>query len=179
MLNSAGISSASNFAFFLILIASIFIVVVVLRLWRARRDGSGHIQKTEEERTYCPVCAAPLDAGSAGCPRCKADIDEWDKKNFTDKLINALKHPLSDVRMRAIIVLGKRRERIAEQALVDCAMAYPTDVVQGLEIVNSLLMIRENETSSWALEKLAKDHPAHAVREAAERAAKTLLEGAS
>jgi hypothetical protein len=94
-------------------------------------------------------------------------------------LIEALKHPLSDIRMRAIIVLGKRRECTAEQALVDCAMAYPSDVVQGLEIANSLRLIREGETTSWALEKLAKDHPAHAVREAAATALKQLQESSS
>ena len=122
------------------------------------------------QQSYCPVCAAPIGHDARNCPRCKADIDEWDSKNFVEKLIEALRHPLSEVRMRAIIVLGNRQERTAEQPLVDCAFAHPQDVVQGLEIVNSLRLIRKADLPSTALERLAKDHPARAVRKAAERA---------
>ncbi len=126
------------------------------------------------QQTYCPVCAASIGRNARNCPRCKADIDAWDRKNFVEKLTEALRHPLSEVRMRAIIVLGNRRERSAEQPLVDCARAHPKDVVQGLEIVNSLTLIREAAPPSRALERLAKDHPARAVRKAAEQAVKNL-----
>jgi len=126
------------------------------------------------QRTYCPVCAAPIGPDAKNCPRCKADIDEWDRKNFVEKLIDALTHPLSEVRMRAIIVLGNRREKRAEQPLADCAFAHPKDVVQGLEIVSSLQRIRKGDPPSLALERLAKHHPARAVRKAAERALKDL-----
>ena len=126
------------------------------------------------QQTFCPVCAAPVGRDARNCPRCKADIDKWDRKNFVEKLIEALRHPFSEVRMRAIIVLGKRRESGAEQSLVNCACAHPKDVVQGLEIVNSLRLIRKGNPPSHALERLAKDHPARAVRKAAERALKNL-----
>lgn len=121
-------------------------------------------------QSYCPVCAALMGSDAKSCPRCKADIEEWDRKNFVEKLIGALKHPLTDVRMRAIVVLGKRREKAAEDVLTDCAFAYPKDVVQGIEIVNSLRRIRDGDPPSGALEKIAKGHPARAVRKAAEGA---------
>jgi hypothetical protein len=126
------------------------------------------------EKTYCPVCAERIEPSAKSCPRCSANLDEWSRKGFVDKLIGALDHPLYDVRMRAIIVLGKRREKSAERALVDCAMRHRADVVQGLEIVKSLRLIREGEATSWALDKLAKHHPARAVRQPAAKALESL-----
>jgi hypothetical protein len=149
-------------------------VLYLLMMRNRARTGQPRNDGMATQHTYCPVCGASIQPDATNCPRCNADIDEWNRKGFVEKLIEALKHPLSDIRMRAIIVLGKRRERSAEQALVDCAMAYPSDVVQGLEVVNSLRLIREGESTSWALEKLAKDHLAHAIREAAVMALKQL-----
>lgn len=142
-------------------IAGIVTCVALYLLVTRSGDQAGrpHSDGIATQQAYCPVCGTSIQADATNCPRCNADIDEWNKKGFVEKLIETLKHPLSDIRMRAIIVLGKRRERAAEQALVDCAMAYPSDVVQGLEIVNSLRLIREGETTSWALEKLAKIIP--------------------
>lgn len=124
------------------------------------------------EKSYCPVCAGPIEAQAARCPRCRADLEAWSRKGFADKLIGALDHPLYDIRMRAIIVLGKRREKAAERALVACALKHPADVVQGLAIVNSLRLIRGREGPSRALDALARRHPARAVRDAAAKALK-------
>jgi hypothetical protein len=116
---------------------------------------------------YCPVCGKPLSYDAKECPNCSADIAEWNKQGFVEKLIGALSHPLSDIRMRAIIVLGNRRETSAQEPLVECALRYPVDVLQGIAVVNSLTLIREISRSSVSLQRLAQDHPARAVRQAA------------
>lgn len=70
--------------------------------------------------------------------------------------------------MRAIIALGWHGEAEAVPALVDCALRHPIDVIEGLEIVRSLSHIQTHHLR--ALEVLAENHPAHAVRAAARRA---------
>jgi hypothetical protein len=85
-------------------------------------------------------------------------------KTYADCLIDALQHPLSEVRMRAIIALGWRGECVAEKPLVDCALRHPIDVIEGLEIVNSLRLIRDSGSDDTALRHLSLYHAARAVR---------------
>jgi HEAT repeat protein len=101
------------------------------------------------------------------CPHCHASLRQWEKKTYSQRLIEALEHPLSEVRMRAIIALGWRGEKAAEKPLVDCALRHPIDVVEGLEIVNSLRLIRDKRSDDTALRILSLNHPARAVRSAA------------
>jgi len=159
-------------AVYIEIVATIVIGVWALSrlIWPIGNTAERHAPALSPPQTYCPVCGTTIELGSMTCPRCKADIDEWDEKGFVERLIGALRHPLADVRTRAIIVLGNRREKSAEQPLVDCAMAHAADIVEGIAIVSSLWRIREGEGTSWALEKLAENHPAHAVREAAKEA---------
>lgn len=130
-----------------------------------------------ETNGFCPVCASPIAGSAANCARCSAAIDAWDFQSFVDKLIGALRHPLADIRMRAIIVLGRRRERAAEGPLAKCALDHPSDVVQGLAVVQSLHSICANGQASQALERLAAEHPARAVRAAAREAIEGLRRG--
>jgi hypothetical protein len=69
--------------------------------------------------------------------------------------------------MQAITALGLRREKCAERPLVNCAMSHPTDVVEGLEIINSLKLIGDAESKSDGLSTLVRNHPAKPVSEAA------------
>ena len=69
--------------------------------------------------------------------------------------------------MRAIISLGWRGEIAAERALVDCALRHPLDVVEGLEIIRSLRLIRGRGSNDSALQLLMDRHPARVVRETA------------
>jgi hypothetical protein len=126
--------------------------------------------RSGEAPAYCPVCSKPLSYDAKTCPSCSADIEAWNRKNFVEKLIGALKHPLADIRMRAIIVLGKRRAVSAEGPLVECALAHPIDVIEGLAIVESLRKIREASASDAALQTLTTEHPGEAVRRAAKAA---------
>ena len=92
------------------------------------------------------------------------------ERDYQTKLLHALLHPLSEVRMRAIIALGMRRNPIAADALFDCALRHPKDVVEGLEIVASLALLQPHSAGHAALCRLAARHPAHAVRSAAKKA---------
>jgi hypothetical protein len=76
---------------------------------------------------------------------------------------------LADVRLRAIIALGWRSEQEAADALAACALRHPSDVVEGLEIINSLDQMKDVVTRQTALSTLKARHPAHAVRETAAR----------
>jgi hypothetical protein len=110
------------------------------------------------------------------CPHCGASLEEWRHRSYAEKLIAALHHPLADVRMRVIIALGLQRENRAEQALIECALRHPIDVVEGLEIVNSLRLIADRGSVSTPLLTLADTRPARPVRRAAREAIAKLEE---
>jgi HEAT repeats len=134
-------------------------------------DGAGtRDSRYERSVVFCPHCYALITAGDAWCPVCGADLHDWHPKSYAERLILALNHPLADVRMRAIIALGLRRERAAEQALVACALRHPHDVVAGLEIINSLGLLRDGAKAKRGLSRLIRMHPARLIKEAAQSA---------
>ncbi len=116
---------------------------------------------------FCLGCFALIPAEARVCPCCGADQARLEARDYRAKLLHALLHPLSEVRMRAIIALGWRGEADTAEALVNCAMRHPLDVVQGLEIVRSLSRIESRNPGLGMLARLSKSHPAHAVRTAA------------
>jgi hypothetical protein len=118
---------------------------------------------------YCPACFALIDATIDRCPACGLDIARLGARDYRDKLLAALLHPLAEVRMRAIISIGWRRESEAAPLLVDCALRHPTDVVEGLQVVESLGAMRDSRPGEQALRTLTATHPARAVRSAAQR----------
>jgi hypothetical protein len=119
-----------------------------------------------EQAAYCLHCFTMLPASAEVCPHCGADPAEW-PGGYAERLIHALLHPLTEVRMRAILALGLRGEAEAAEALTACALRHPADVVEGLEIVRSLARIAE-ATGQWhALARIVRDHPGHAVWQAA------------
>lgn len=119
--------------------------------------------------SYCPGCFALIDACAERCPACGVDIAAIDARQYRDKLVAALEHPLADVRLRAIIALGLRGEGEAAEPLVRCALCHPTDVVQGLQVVKSLDAIRDTRARERALQTLAAEHRSRLVRAAAAR----------
>ncbi len=126
---------------------------------------------------YCIHCFAEIAPEARQCPFCGVEFQEWARSlDYETRLIHALGHPLADVRMRAIIALGKRGDQQAAAALVRCALRHPIDVVEGLEIVDSVRRLRPGGVRSKALGCLARDHPAHAVRHAAAQALAGMVE---
>lgn len=123
-----------------------------------------------ENQLICPACFRLISTTASVCPDCGADIDALSVRDYRDKLLAALAHPLDDVRMRAILALGWRGEPDTADALADCALRHPMDVVEGLAVVDALT--RLGKPGRDAMARLAESRPAHAVREAARRALK-------
>lgn len=90
-------------------------------------------QKTARQQ-ICLRCFHLIPVEAQTCPRCGADLTAFSAQNYADKLIAALDHPLSEVRIRAIIALGWRGEERAAQPLLDLALRHPVDVVEGLAV---------------------------------------------
>jgi hypothetical protein len=66
--------------------------------------------------------------------------------------------------------LGWRGEKLAEQALVECALRHPADGVEGPEIVNSPSLIGQTAPRRDGLLRLVCFHPAQSVAGAAQLA---------
>ena len=146
----------------------------------AARVDAPEERDVSEHPGFCPGCFAPLIQEAVVCPACGARMVDMTGRDYREKLVHALRHPLADVRMRAIIALGLRGEPETADALVECALRYPTDVVAGQEIVRSLTRLNRNDARRIALTTLQACHPARAVRGAAKRAlAKLDLQGES
>lgn len=121
----------------------------------------------KELQQICLACFHLIPVEAQTCPHCGADLTAFSARDYADKLIAALDHPLSEVRMRAIIALGWRGEERAAQPLLDLALRHPVDVVEGLAVLESLA--RMGIEGRIAIAGLAQRHRAHAVREAAGR----------
>lgn len=117
--------------------------------------------------TFCMNCFSTMPGGAVVCPACGGDVAALTSRSYREKLIGALHHPLADVRMRAVIALGLRRDTEAADELVKCTLRHPTDVVEALEIVKSLRMLPAGQQRYNALQDLCERHPATVVRIAA------------
>ena len=114
---------------------------------------------------YCTWCFAQIAADAAVCPDCGTNLDDYTRHTpYQDRLIHALHHPLSETRMGAIIALGKMADPKTIGALADCAFEHSGDVIEGLELLHSLQHMPVCAARTAALQRLANDHPAHAVR---------------
>jgi hypothetical protein len=130
----------------------------------------------KEHPGFCLACFIPLAQEADTCPVCGARMAELSERSYREKLVHALLHPLADIRMRAIIALGWRGESEAADELAACALRHPSDVVEGLEIINSLVQMKNAGMRQTALTALQSRHPAHAVREGAARALAALTQ---
>lgn len=117
-----------------------------------------------EHPGFCLACFMPLSQEAGTCPVCGASMAELSGRDYREKLVHALLHPLADIRMRAIIALGWRGEPETAGELVACALRHPLDVVQDLEIVRSLDRMKDAQIRRTSLNALQTQHPAHAVR---------------
>jgi len=123
-----------------------------------------------KQPSYCPACFALIDAGEPQCPVCGQDIARLSARDYRDKLLAALHHPIADIRLRAIIALGLRADEQAADTLVACALSHPADIIEGFAIIDSLERIHMLSIRRQALTTLAEQHAAHAVRAAAQQA---------
>ncbi len=128
---------------------------------------------------YCTWCFAEIPLDAKVCPDCGTNLDDYARHTpYPDRLIHALHHPLSETRMGAIIALGKQADPHTIGALTDCALEHDGDVIEGLEILHSLSeMPAGHPLLKAGLERLAEQHPAHAVRSRAQNRLQTLFPG--
>jgi len=118
-----------------------------------------------ELQQICATCFWLIPLAAEACPYCGADLEVLSARDYSEKLISALCHPISEVRMRAIIALGWRKEEYAAQPLLTLALKHPVDIVEGIAVAECLEKLGADGEA--ALVKLAEQHPAHTVRETA------------
>jgi len=118
---------------------------------------------------FCPNCFARVPSPHGACPACGLDSREWvEHYSYTDRLIHALDHPISEVRMAVVISLGNRNDTTASLPLARCALKHPTDIVLAMEITAALKKLPAGPERNEAI-AMVKTHPAQAVRDAAAR----------
>ncbi|VAW33531.1 hypothetical protein MNBD_DELTA03-759 [hydrothermal vent metagenome] len=66
--------------------------------------------------------------------------------------------------MGAIISLGNKRCQEAAIPLAECALEYPNDIVQNLEILRAIGSLSDSELRRSALQ-LLKSHPSSIIRQ--------------
>ena len=120
---------------------------------------------------FCPVCFGQSEGGGRQCLQCGTNLLRWSETHsYTERLVQALQHPIAEVRMGAVIAIGLRRDTQAARALADCALAHAADIPEGFEIVRSLARLAVAAEAVASLQWLAAEHPARAVRAAARKA---------
>lgn len=80
-------------------------------------------------RWWCSSCWADLPDALARCPSCGFDPSA-DHRDFTDKLVATLRHPLPDRAVHAAEALGRRGERKAVPGLCE-ALRAPDPYLQA------------------------------------------------
>lgn len=117
--------------------------------------------------TLCPACwrVVPPDAGR--CPHCSADIVTLHERDFRDKLLAALAHPIADIVIQAAAVLAARRDPEASRAIGRALhrFSHEPHVLAGL--LDALHVVGDDEARRLAT--AASAHPSLIVRQAAAR----------
>lgn len=117
----------------------------------------------------CPSCFARIRHNDATCPHCQVQIERWIRTHtYLERLIHALKHPDSESRIASIIALGNHGDPLAALPLVACAMNFPADTTQNLEIMRAISRLPSSREKRVALTVLG-EHPSRIIRQEAQR----------
>ncbi len=88
---------------------------------------------------FCSFCFAKVEESVRLCAHCGIDIEaHLQSMTYEERLVNALRHPLSEARMSSILTLANRLEPHLLELLLECAQTFATDVVQNLEILRAI-----------------------------------------
>ena len=118
---------------------------------------------------FCPACFREIGNGSKICPYCGTDIVHWENETtYVDKLIFGLRHPVSEVRMAAILALGLGGWEEGAIPLAKCALRWPMDRVLADVVLESLEKIDPTPQRVSALHLLLS-HPSRAIRKRIEK----------
>jgi HEAT repeat protein len=115
--------------------------------------------------TLCPACWRAVPHDALQCPHCSANIAQLHEREFRDKLLAALTHPIADTVIRAAVALAARHDPEASRAIETAMQRFPTEphVLAGL--LNALMVVGDEEAKRIALDALG--HRSFIVRRAA------------
>ncbi len=66
---------------------------------------------------FCPFCWAEVQENTKVCPKCNKNLTEFSNLSFEEKLILALKNPITQNRLLVIYILGKIKSKKAVNSL--------------------------------------------------------------
>ena len=79
---------------------------------------------------FCPSCWGECETQEKVCPKCGADLESFDKRGFSEKLISALRHPEPLTAVRAAWILGQIKEKAAVPQLIEVLSSSPDPYLQ-------------------------------------------------
>ena len=104
---------------------------------------------------FCPYCWFEIESGVVICPQCQASLTE-DRRDYVDKLIDALRHPEAFTQRRAAYVLGLIGSPRALEALTVLLQSDQADPYVRAQAAETLGVIGTSQARS-ALEQAARD----------------------
>ena len=115
--------------------------------------------------THCPACWRVVPHDARVCSHCGADIAQLHERDFRDKLLAALTHPIADTVIRAAVALAARHDPEASHAIETAMRRFPSEphVLTGL--LSALIVVADDDARRIALDALG--HRSLIVRRAA------------
>jgi len=71
----------------------------------------------EKIKRFCPRCWGENEYDAAVCASCGKDLLDGAQESYVDKLLWALHHPVAEIAIRAIYILGEMKVQKAVPAL--------------------------------------------------------------
>lgn len=115
--------------------------------------------------TLCPQCWRVVDHDARRCPCCFADIVRLHERDFREKLLAALSHPIADTVVRAAVALAARGDPGASRGIETAMRRFQNEphVVAGL--LGALIVVDDDDARRIARDALR--HRSIIVRRAA------------
>lgn len=110
---------------------------------------------------FCPNCWSENEKMAARCPSCGFDLSAYQLLSNESRVILALRHPVKEDRMMAILILGDRGSGTAVPVF-RCMLDGEEDIYIVHEIIRALLKIGTDECYD-VLQGLG-NHPSRLVR---------------
>jgi HEAT repeat protein len=106
---------------------------------------------------FCSNCRAENLSGATVCERCGTPLSETEPNSYDQKLIQALHHPIPEMRDMAAILLGQHRNRHALPVLLS-RLREETDTGVLCAIIQALAQLEDCEAVSSLAKRLAQPH---------------------
>lgn len=105
---------------------------------------------------FCPHCWKEITEKDRLCPYCGSDITEHEKKDFIEKLINALTHPERETVKRAVWILGRLKSNKAVEPLIELFQKTDNPFLKR-EILDSLSEIGTEKAIAFIKKTLSSE----------------------